>query len=162
MRIRLAQCGDFPAIRQVELSAGTLFEGTHMAWAVGDTTPAEILDAGLENSVLWVAETDSAIAGFLLAEAIEGDLHIRELAVSREFQGQGIGRALVKNAHRVAARRGLDAVTLTTDRTLPWNAPWYLQLGFTILTGRDIPPRLAQQLEAEPQPQQRCAMRRSV
>ncbi len=41
MRIRLGQSGDFPAIEQVELSAGTLFEGTHMAWAVGDSTPAE-------------------------------------------------------------------------------------------------------------------------
>jgi ribosomal protein S18 acetylase RimI-like enzyme len=162
MRIRLAKSDDFPAIRQVELSAGTLFEGTHMAWAVGDTTPAEILDTGVENNVLWVAETDRAIAGFLLAEAIEGDLHIRELAVSRECQGRGIGRALMENSYGEAVRRGLEAVTLTTDRTLPWNAPWYLQLGFSILTGLDIPPRLARQLEVEPQPPQRCAMRRTV
>ncbi len=121
-----------------------------------------ILDTGVENNVLWVAETDVAIAGFLLAEALDGDLHIRELAVSRECQGRGVGRALVENTLDEAARRGLDAVTLTTDRTLPWNAPWYLQIGFKILTGQDIPPRLARQLKAEPQPHQRCAMRRAV
>ena len=162
MQIRAGLRVDFAAINQAELSAGTLFEGTHMAWAVGDMTPAAILQEGIENAALWVAEIDGTIAGFVLAEAIDGDLHLRELAVSREFQGKGIGRALVENALAVAALRGLAAVTLTTDRTLPWNAPWYVQLGFAILSGSDVPPRLARQLATEPEPHQRCAMRRAA
>jgi ribosomal protein S18 acetylase RimI-like enzyme len=162
MRIRPGTREDFAAIGRVELSAGTLFEGTHMAWAVGDTTPEELLLNGVENAALWVAEVDGEIAGFLFAEAIECELHLREVAVSREFQGKGIGRALVETVVVEASARGLAAVTLTTDRTLPWNAPWYAQLGFAILTGTDIPPRLAQQLASEIEPYQRCAMRRAV
>jgi ribosomal protein S18 acetylase RimI-like enzyme len=162
MEIRPGRIADFAAISQVELSAGTLFEGTHMAWAVGDTTPLSILREAVENQALWVAGVDAEIAGFLLAEAIDSDFHLREVAVSRAYQGCGIGRALVETAVAEAARRGLAAVTLTTDRTLPWNAPWYEKQGFAILSGGAVPPRLAKQLAAETEPQHRCAMRRAV
>lgn len=162
MRIRPGQRCDFAAINRAELSAGTLFEGTHMAWAVGDSTPATVLDEGVENDSLWVAEADGMVAGFLLVEEIGRDLHLREVAVSREFQGRGFGRALVETALAEAARRGLAAVTLTTDRTLSWNAPWYAKLGFAILSGSDIPRRLARQLATEPERHQRCAMRRAT
>jgi hypothetical protein len=53
-------------------------------------------------------------------------------------------------------------VSLTTDRTLPWNAPFYARLGFELVEGDDVPPdvqvRLAGQVAAGFDPAQRCAM----
>jgi hypothetical protein len=60
-----------------------------------------------------------------------------------------------------AARRGL-AVSLTTDRTLRWNAPFYARLGFVLLKDAAVPPdlqaRLDSQVAAGFDPAQRCAM----
>jgi hypothetical protein len=53
-------------------------------------------------------------------------------------------------------------VSLTTDRTLPWNAPFYARLGFVIVEGADVPPELQARLDGQAaagfDPAQRCAM----
>jgi ribosomal protein S18 acetylase RimI-like enzyme len=162
MRIRPGLSEDLPAIERAELSAGTLFEGTHMDWAIGDTTLPADLREGIANGTLWVAEVDGLVTGFLLGEAIGEHFHIWEIAVSRELQGRGIGLALVETALAAAAGRGLKQATLTTDRSLPWNAPWYLRLGFTIAKEADAPRHLSAQLDSEPRPNLRCAMVRKL
>ena len=47
---------------------------------------------------------------------------------------QGRGRALVEAVCSWAAANGYPAVTLTTFRDVPWNAPFYSKLGFRELT----------------------------
>ena len=65
MSIRSATAADVPAIIAVELSAGTLFEGTHMAWAVGETsTVAQLLEL-IDRRLVWVSEIDGSVAGYL-------------------------------------------------------------------------------------------------
>ena len=55
------------------------------------------------------------------------------------------------------------AVTLTTFRDVPWNAPFYTRLGFAMLDELTLPAGLAAKREQETRhglpPETRCAMR---
>ena len=113
MSIRSATAADVPAIIAVELSAGTLFEGTHMAWAVGETsTVAQLLEL-IDRRLVWVSEIDGSVAGYLSGEPLDGAFHIEEVAVSRAHHRQGVGRALLENVAEWAREMGFDALTLT-------------------------------------------------
>lgn len=50
--------------------------------------------------------------------------------VLRAFQGRGIGRALLSTAADWARANDLEALSLTTFRNVPWNAPFYASFGF--------------------------------
>jgi GNAT superfamily N-acetyltransferase len=133
-----------------------------MEWAVGETTPVGELAAALGRGDLWVADVNGSAAGFLLAETLAGDFYIHELAVGGAFQGRRIGAELIDAAMAEASARGFKAATLTTDRILPWNAPYYARLGFALLGHADTPPALAARLASQPSPERRCAMRRAI
>lgn len=99
---------------------------------------------------------------FLSAEVQGRDFHIWEISVDHLRQGYGIGRKLIQHAIDEAVRRGLDAVTLTTFRTIPWNCPFYERLGFKTQDETELSPRLKAILDEEAehglQRDARCAM----
>lgn len=66
-----------------------------------------------------------------------------------EAQGRGIGRALVAAVTAEGRQRRLSAVTLTTFRNIPWNAPFYARLGFIEVAGAAMNARLAAVLKHE-------------
>ena len=117
----------------------------------------------LANGWLWIAERHRRVAGFLCAELLDGELHVRELSVHRAAQGRGIGRLLLDAAIDGARRAGLGSVTLTTFRAVPWNAPFYQRYGFRLLEPADCGPQLAATLAGQEAhgmpPGSRCAMR---
>jgi predicted N-acetyltransferase YhbS len=162
MQIRLGIEADIAAVNDVERSAGNLFIGTHMDWAVGETTAAEPLTAAVRSDNLWVAEEDGPVIGFLLAEQMDGDFYIHELAVAQSHHRRGIGSQLIETALGEAWDRGFRTATMTTDRMLPWNAPYYARLGFRILEGSETSPKLARYLATQPNAARRCAMERSL
>lgn len=95
------------------------------------------------DGLVLVAEDDDArLAGFAACQACEDALHLWELAVRRDRQGSGIGRALVEATIALARRRGLPAVTLSTFRDIAWNAPFYAKLGFVELGPAELNARL--------------------
>lgn len=163
--IRPARAEDAEALPRIEQSAGLAFRAVaELAWlADGDNVSVERHRALIAGGACWIAadEEDRPI-GFLSA-GIEGDaLHVWELDVSLDRQGQGIGRALLERAVADARRRGLAAVTLTTFRAVAWNAPFYRKFGFRILEDAEIDGRLASLLSDEARhgmaSDQRCAM----
>ena len=165
--IRLAYAFDLPAVRRVETSAATVFAGTHMDFAVNDAPNAAAdLLAAIDRGLMWVAvderEGANEVVGFLFGEACAEGLYLRELAVAAPHQQRGHGAALMTTGIAAARRRGDRLVLLTTDRTLPWNAPFYTRLGFTVVEGDAIPAetkrRLARQYAAGFDPAHRCAM----
>lgn len=162
MHVRLASVADIPAIIAVELSAGQLFAGTHMNWAVGEVSDPDQLIAPIEGGNLWVVEDRSQIAGYLCGEPLDGSFHIDEVSVSSAFQRRGAGRLLIEAACVEASRRGYPALTLTTDRTLPWNAPYYARIGFRMLSAEELSPSLAKEISSKPNAHLRCAMLRSL
>lgn len=82
------------------------------------------------DGLVLVAESDGVLAGFASCQACADALHLWELAVRQDAQGKGLGRALVKATLGLARDRGLAAVTLSTFREIPWNAPFYARMGF--------------------------------
>lgn len=114
------------------------------------------------DGLVLVAEDDGLI-GFVACQACADALHIWELAVVRERQGHGVGRDLMAATIRLARRRGLPAVTLSTFRHIVWNAPFYARLGFSEVKSADLNPRLAAITDREAalglDVAARCAMR---
>jgi predicted N-acetyltransferase YhbS len=160
--IRLAHPADLPAVHDVEVSAGTVFAGTHMDFAANHApNDRDTLLAAIDRRLMWVAVADGVV-GFLFAEPCADGLYLRELAVAAPHQQQGHGRALMATGIATARERGDRMVILTTDRSLAWNAPFYARLGFRIVEGDAIPAeaqrRLAGQYAAGFSPDHRCAM----
>lgn len=164
--IRPARPADAANLPAIERSAAGLFRlDPALAWLadsdVADT--AQHLQA-IEYAHVWVAEnTDGQLAGFLRAVEISHWLHVEELSVSQEFQGQGIGRTLMLAAIEEARRQRLAGLTLTTFRDLPWNAPFYQRMGFVVLAEENTDAHLTQALSNEVTHgfpgERRCAMR---
>lgn len=95
-------------------------------------------------------------------------LHILELSVARAAQGRGLGAALLNAAILGAPALGRAQLSLTTDRWLAWNAPFYARHGFVERSADD--PALPDWLAAMPgreaasglDPALRCIMVRST
>ncbi|RED16385.1 GNAT family N-acetyltransferase [Parasphingopyxis lamellibrachiae] len=130
MAIRPAEHADIRELAAIELSASELFRGTVMEFAMDDPPlDRATLERALLCSTLWVAEHEGECAGFLCATPLERLLYIDELAVASEYQGHGLGRALMETGIKEARGR-FDRIALTTDRELAWNGPFYARLGF--------------------------------
>lgn len=114
-----------------------------------------------EHSLLAVAAGQPV--GFILTEPLDDALFIVSRRPLVGLQQQGIGRMLGGAGYRERARQmGYPAVTLTTFREVPWNAPFYTRLGFAMLDDGPCPPGWRQK-EQETRhglpPESRCAMR---
>lgn len=79
-------------------------------------------------------------------------------------QGRGVGRALLAHAADWARARGLTALSLTTFRHVPWNAPFYASFGFREWDPAEAPASIRQALnyEAAKGLKDRCAMVRPL
>lgn len=93
--------------------------------------PAELAQAAAAR-LLWVAPgDDDRPAGFALARPMDNDLYLAEMSVALGLQGRGLGRELLRAVVAHARGAGIfHGVVLTTDRELPWNAPFYRRQGF--------------------------------
>ena len=160
MVIRQATLEDIDTLAAIERSAAQLFRDTIMESAMDDP-PLDrgILKAALSENALWIADHEGAQAGFLCGTPMGAMLYIDELAVGSEYQGHGLGRALMETC--IAEARGrFKCIALTTDRELPWNAPFYAQLGFeewkkpSAAIAAKLAGEIAHGLDAE----RRCAM----
>ncbi|WP_353189405.1 GNAT family N-acetyltransferase [Pandoraea pnomenusa] len=126
-------------------------EAQHLTWIAGAT--------------VWVAvDAQDRPVGFLDAEVLGTDLHLWEMSVQREWQGQGIGRRLFDAAAAHARSEDLKRLTLTTFRDVPWNAPFYSCLGFEVIEAVNVCARLGSILAEEGAAgfpaASRCAMQR--
>ncbi|MFJ4193859.1 GNAT family N-acetyltransferase [Pseudomonas sp. NPDC089534] len=150
--VRPARESDACALPDLERSAAQLFRlDPSLAWLADAPVPdAEEHRQAIRASRVWVAQSnDGQLSGFLRAVETDRQLHIEELSVSQHFQGQGIGRKLLSAAIELARREQLAAVTLTTFRDVPWNAPFYQRMGFELLGPEQTGPRLSEVLNNE-------------
>lgn len=164
--IRLARSADLALLPDIERSAAARFLGTPMAWAAAGAPlpPAELAQAAAAR-LLWVAPgDDDRPAGFALARPMDNDLYLAEMSVALGLQGRGLGRELLRAVVAHARGAGIfHGVVLTTDRELPWNAPFYRRQGFAEVPVAQQTPALRARLQAEAaagfDPARRCAMR---
>jgi len=148
--IRKALSSELPLLASIEKAAAEMFRGTPMDFVLSfPENPAQ--NTTIPDSVrIWVAcdSADQPI-GFLKAEVVEGWLHILELSVHPGHHRKGHARALIDAAREHARTAGLEAVSLTTDRDLPWNGPAYARMGFLELPGSKAPAWLQDMLADE-------------
>jgi GNAT superfamily N-acetyltransferase len=92
--------------------------------------------------------------------------HLNELDVHPAYGKRGLGTALVEAVCEWARVSNYRAITLTTLRYIPWNAPWYQRLGFRILEDDELTAPLCELLHDEIRrglpADQRVAMRREL
>ncbi|QIH07980.1 MULTISPECIES: GNAT family N-acetyltransferase [unclassified Pseudomonas] len=166
INIRRARVSDANALPAIETCAARLFlRDPQLAWLA----EAPVLDAeghrrNIQRLPVWVAcPAEDQPCAFLCAEPLGHELHIWEISVASDYQGQGIGKALLQAAIEHARQQRLKALTLTTFRQLPWNEPFYQRQGFITLDAGQLGTRLEQVLLDEQQhglpALRRCAMR---
>lgn len=149
--IRLATPQDVPHLPAIEAAASMLFDACAITTELPpEVTPLEKLTKAQQQGRLWVAlsEQDTPV-GFALVELLVTTAHLEELDVLPEYGRRGIGAALVRAICEWAATQGLEAVTLTTFRDIPWNAPFYARLGFRELPPNDWTPPLRKRVADE-------------
>jgi GNAT superfamily N-acetyltransferase len=165
-RIRPARAAEAEALREIERAAGQSFASVgYPDVARHEPTPAAALRDAATDGALFVAVTPSDDpVGFLLCTEIDGDLYVQELAVHPDHAGHRLAVPLLQAAEDLARSLGLPALSLTTFRGVPWNAPYYERLGFHILPDDQIGPSLrfviARQKAAGLDVANRVAMRR--
>ena len=163
IRIRPTTRNDVAALSAIERAAGERFrEDPELAWlADGEVISTDHHLGYVERGLSWLALAKDQPVGFILAEAHPSSLFIVELSVDLHWQGKGIGRQLIACVADYARKRGLTALTLTTFRNVPWNAPFYARLGFEKMT--TLTPELRRKREEETAHgfayETRCAMR---
>jgi GNAT superfamily N-acetyltransferase len=144
MRIRPAAPAELPALQDIERAAGAPFRDLGMPEIADDEPPApDVLERYRRAGRCWVAADErDRPAAYLLAEPVDGALHIEQVSVHPRAARRGVGRALLAHAADRARQEGLTALTLTTFTEVPWNAPYYARLGFQPLPEADLTPGL--------------------
>ncbi|KJS54983.1 GCN5 family acetyltransferase [Streptomyces rubellomurinus subsp. indigoferus] len=140
MRIRAVTRGELPLLTALERAAGAPFAAIGMQEIADDEPPApDELAHYLDHGTALAAEVDGTVAGYLLAEPVDGALHVEQVSVHPAYARRGIGRALIEH---LAATTDAPALTLTTFADVPWNAPYYARLGFRPLADHELTPGL--------------------
>lgn len=134
--VRWADAAELSGLARVEVAADGLFEQVGIVFPPGTTMVEEVSDPG---TVLVEGEPP---AGFAMIGWVDGNIHLEQLAVHPEHMRQGIGGRLVAAVREHARAVGAPAVTLTTFRDVPWNAPWYERHGFAALPPEEWGPEL--------------------
>ena len=129
--LRVGIEADIDALLEVERRAAALLlgHGAYDLFAMHSLSP-ENLREGIAHGILRVAEDGGGALGFALCGQVDGNAHLFEMDVVPEHGRRGIGSALLESVCDEAARRGFPAMTLTTLRDVPWNAPFYAARGF--------------------------------
>lgn len=127
--VRLAEPADLPLLSGIESAADQLFIDRFRPETWDEPATGE-WRAAQPGFLLVTGEPPVGIAHVLDED---GHAHLEMLAVRPDHGRCGIGTALVEACCSEAAARGHEELTLTTFANVPWNAPYYLRLGFSIV-----------------------------
>jgi GNAT superfamily N-acetyltransferase len=160
--IRPPRADELASLLALEREAGRAFADIGMdEIARDDPGTVAQLEAFRADGRAWVAvdEADRPVA-YLLTSVVDGCAHIDQVSVAPSHARQGLGAALIEH---LAERAGV-ALTLTTFRDVPWNAPYYERLGFTVVEpgdqGSELAALVRHEAAAIPGDAPRVAMRR--
>jgi GNAT superfamily N-acetyltransferase len=140
MHIRAARRADLPILQAIERAAGRRFRD------IGMPQIAEDQPLGLDELAryqqaarAWVAvDPADAPVGYLIADLVDGNLHVEQVSVHPRSARRGVGRRLLEHLADHATATGVRALTLTTFAHVPWNAPYYARCGFRTLSDSEL------------------------
>lgn len=126
-RIRRAVATDLAGIREiVERAYGPYVQRVGRRPAPMDDDYAR----KLRSAEVFVAEADDRIRGVIVLLEHDDHLFVENVAVDPEYQGAGIGRALLAYAERFAADHDLPELRLYTNALMTENLAYYPRLGY--------------------------------
>jgi GNAT superfamily N-acetyltransferase len=166
--IELAARSHLPAIPRIEQAAAAMFPEAdlplHLRYRVTDR---KTLAAAQRDGRLWVAlNAKGEPVGFAHVCLVDDQAHLDEMDVHPDFARRGIGTGLVNTVVDWAKSKGYDELTLITFRHLPWNAPFYAELGFEVVgddsLGDQMRDLLRQEARAGLKAANRICMRRML
>ena len=173
--LRPARTEDIADLRRIEVAGGEHFRALGMDLVADDDPPsAAELSRYIDSDRAWVVVTEDQPVGYLTHDPVDGQWHIEQVTVDPQHAGHGLGRQLIERVAELAAAAEVRALTLTTYRDVPWNAPYYERLGFGVLPesavdagtsrapeqgGRARPGRVASSLHAAGTPNHPLRMR---
>jgi GNAT superfamily N-acetyltransferase len=163
-RIAVARPRDVARLPAIELAAATLLRGYEPDAVLMTTSSLDDFAEAQAAGTLWVARDADEPVGFALVFVIEpGRAHLDELDVHPDHGRRGLGRRLVTTVCEWATRSGLREVTLTTNRDVAWNRPFYESTGFTVLAEEEWSPGVTavfrEEIEHGLDPDKRVVMR---
>ncbi|WP_405706501.1 GNAT family N-acetyltransferase [Streptomyces xanthophaeus] len=144
MQIRAVHPDELPRLQEIERAAGRCFRDIGMPEIADDEPlPLHELARYQEAGTAWVAVDGAGRAvGYLIADRVDGGLHVEQVSVHPDSARRGIGRALLEHLAELALREGASCLTLTTFTEVPWNAPYYERCGFRLLDEAELSPGL--------------------
>jgi GNAT superfamily N-acetyltransferase len=147
-RFRLAEARECAALPDIERAAAQAFrEYAHITGLtdaqLDRTNSIEDFAAAQKAGLLWVVANDAPV-GFALLREFDDALHLHEFDVHPAHARRGLGAQLLRHVCEHARKSGAVALTLTTYRDVPWNAPYYERLGFRIVPESEWTPALRQ------------------
>lgn len=153
VHVRFANKADYLSLPRIEKSAAKAF----LTIGMDEIADMEPLSVSFYNELeqqkpffIFVAENENLdLLGFCLVIFIDEQPHIKELSVSAEHTGKGIGTLLIQNVVKESKNRDYQAITLTTFTEVPFNAPFYQKLGFAMFTPEHDWPELHSTLQDE-------------
>jgi GNAT superfamily N-acetyltransferase len=165
--IALAREQNIPLFSGIELSAAQLLAGYAPDGVLKETTSADEMRYAQKRGLLWVALNGDGPVGFAHVRLLEQNAaHLQEIDVHPEHGRRGLGTKLIMAVCDWATKAGHHALTLTTFRSVPWNMPFYLRLGFELVAPKELSPILLSILQEEERrgldPKTRVAMRRRL
>jgi GNAT superfamily N-acetyltransferase len=166
--IRTPRREELYALVAIEHEAGALFKTIGMPEiAYDDPGTVPELEPFRAGGRAWVAvDADDRPIAYLISAVVDDCAHVEQVSVAPAHARRRLGAALIDHLVGVAAVEGRPAVTLTTFRDVPWNAPYYERLGFRVIAPADQGPELAalvaEEAERIPGHAPRVAMRRAV
>lgn len=143
-RVRRATAADVAALQEIEVRAGRAFAEVGLPDVARDAPMASsVLEAhAADGRCAVVVGDDDRPLGYVVVDRVDAHAHVEQVSVDPDHQGQGLGRQLMAWVDDWARADGRQGVTLTTFRTVPWNAPLYERMGFRILGRDEIGPGL--------------------
>ena len=131
LRLRAARTSEVDRVRAIERVSASRFIGTaRAALADDEPTDAATLAQRVAAGGLLVAEQDGEVVAFVMFREVEGCGYIEQIDVLPSHERRGIGARLIEAVAEVARGRGWPALTLSTFKDVPFNAPYYRRLGF--------------------------------
>jgi ribosomal protein S18 acetylase RimI-like enzyme len=128
-RVRAYAAGELNAIVNVDLAAFA---------APWQMSRDEIRQAERQAANISVAVLGEQVIGYQLSTLYFDGAHLARLAVLPEFQGRGVGRALLYDLIQRFIRRGVFAVSVNTQASNLHSQNLYERTGFR-RTGYDLP-----------------------
>ncbi|MBN3929440.1 GNAT family N-acetyltransferase [Streptomyces verrucosisporus] len=151
MHIRSVRLDELPVLQDIERAAGQCFRDIGMP-EIAEDEPlplgelARYHDAGLA----WVVADDADVpVAYLIADRVDGNLHVEQVSVHPDSARRGVGRSLLDHLAAHAGSEGAPALTLTTFTQVPWNAPYYARCGFQVMDDNRLTPGLRKIRESE-------------